>query len=120
MMPILRVPDLPMPDTNPLLQAWQAPHGLPPFSAIRPGHFEPAFTAAMQAHRDELRLIADDGAAPDFDNTVAAFDRSGRLLARIGAVFYNLTASETHPELQAVQRRMAAPLADHDLSLIHI
>ncbi|MBK9361755.1 MAG: M3 family metallopeptidase [Rubrivivax sp.] len=113
-MPILRVPDLPMPDTNPLLQAWQAPHGLPPFSAIRPGHFEPAFTAAMQAHRDELRLIADDGAAPDFDNTVAAFDRSGRLLARIGAVFYNLTASETHPELQAVQRRMAAPLADHD------
>lgn len=103
-----------MPDTNPLLQDWQAPYGLPPFSAIRPEHFEPAFAAAMQAHRDELRLIADAAAAPDFDNTVAAFDRSGRLLARIGAVFYNLTASATSPELQAVQRRMAAPLADHD------
>ena len=97
MMPILRVPDLPMPDTNPLLQAWQAPHGLPPFSAIRPGHFEPAFTAAMQAHRDELRLIADDGAAPDFDNTVAAFDRSGRLFARILAVLRCLSASATSP-----------------------
>ena len=103
-----------MPDTNPLLQDWQAPYGLPPFADIRPEHFEPAFAAAMQAHRDELRLIADAAAAPDFDNAVAAFDRSGRLLARIGAVFYNLTASETSPDLQAVQRRMAAPLADHD------
>jgi peptidyl-dipeptidase Dcp len=114
MMPILRVLEPPMPDTNPLLQDWQAPYGLPPFADIRPEHFEPAFAAAMQAHRDELRLIADAAAAPDFDNTVAAFDRSGRLLARISAVFYNLTASETSPDLQAVQRRMAAPLADHD------
>jgi hypothetical protein len=52
--------------------------------------------------------------APDFDNTVAAFDRSGRLLGRIASVFYNLTASETSPALQAVQRQMAAPLAAHD------
>jgi peptidyl-dipeptidase Dcp len=67
----------------------------------------------MQAHRDELDAIAGQPAAPSFDNTVAAFDRAGRLLGRIESVFYNLTASETSPALQAVQREMAGPLAAH-------
>jgi peptidyl-dipeptidase Dcp len=102
---------------NPLLTPWTAPFGLPPFQDIRAEHFEPAFAAAMQEQLDELRHIATQAAAPTFDNTVAAFDRTGRLLSRVAAVFYNLTASETNPELQAVQRRMAAPLADHDSAI---
>jgi peptidyl-dipeptidase Dcp len=67
----------------------------------------------MRVHLAELEAIAADPSPPTFDNTVAAFDRAGRLLGRIEAVFYNLTASETSPELQAVQREMAAPLAAH-------
>ncbi len=98
---------------NPLLQAWTAPHGLPPYAALRAEHFEPAFAAAMQAHRDELQQLAAQPAAPDFDNTVAAFDRAGRLLARVAAVFGSLTASQTSTELQAVQRRLAKPLSQH-------
>ncbi|MFM8768952.1 MAG: M3 family metallopeptidase, partial [Rubrivivax sp.] len=92
---------------------WATPHGLPPFSLFQPAHFAPAFKAAMQAHRDELDAIAQQADAPSFDNTVAAFDRAGRLLGRIESVFYNLTASETSPALQAVQREMAGPLAAH-------
>jgi peptidyl-dipeptidase Dcp len=68
----------------------------------------------MQQQRDELRAITAQAGPADFDNTLAAFDRSGRLLARVASVFYNLTASETSPALQAVQREMAAPLAAHD------
>jgi peptidyl-dipeptidase Dcp len=98
---------------NPLLQDWSTPHGLPPFSLFQPAHFAPAFVAAMQAHRDELDAIAHQPAPPSFDNTVAAFDRAGRLLSRIESVFRNLTASETSPALQAVQREMAGPLAAH-------
>ena len=67
----------------------------------------------MQVHRDELLAIAEQAEAPSFDNTVAAFDRAGRLLGRIESVFFNLTASETSPALQAVQREMAGPLAAH-------
>lgn len=99
--------------TNPLLQAWTAPHGLPPFDRIEPGHFAPALRTAMDGHRAELKLIASQAEAPTFDNTVAAFDRCGRLLGRIESVFFNLTASQTSPSLQAVQREMAAPLAAH-------
>ena len=102
------------PAVNPLLQAWTAPHGLPPFGAIRPAHFEPAFEVAMREHRAELAALGAQAAAPDFDNTVAAFDRAGERLARITAVFHNLAASATDDALQAVQRRLAAPLAAHD------
>ncbi|MBL8362336.1 MAG: M3 family metallopeptidase [Rubrivivax sp.] len=98
---------------NPLLQDWTTPHGLPPFEAIRAEHFEPAFAAAMQAHRAELDAIAGLTEPPTFDNTLAAFDRGGRLLARLLATFYNLTASETSPALQQVQRQLAPVLAAH-------
>ena len=100
-------------EPNPLLQPWTAPFGLPPFEALRPEHFEPALRQAMQEHRDELAAIAGQQAEPDFDNTLAALDRSGRRLGAVASVFYNLTASATSPALQAVQRAMAAPLAAH-------
>jgi peptidyl-dipeptidase Dcp len=99
--------------TNALLTDADAPLALPAFDRIRPEHFGPALLRAMQLHRDELAAIAGQSAPPDFDNTVAAFDRAGALLHRVEAVFYNLTASATSPELQAVQREMAAPLAAH-------
>ena len=101
------------PDPNPLLAPWTDLHGLPPFEAIRPGHFGPALHAAMAEHRLELEALAAAQAAPSFDNTVAVFDRSGERLRRILAVFQCLTASATSPELQAVQRELAAPLAAH-------
>jgi peptidyl-dipeptidase Dcp len=99
--------------TNPLLQDWAGPHGLPPFADIRPAHFQPAFEAALAEHRAEIDAIAAQAEAPGFANTVAAFDASGRLLTRLEHLFYTLAASATSPELQAVQRALAAPLAAH-------
>ncbi|HEY8878810.1 MAG TPA: M3 family metallopeptidase [Roseateles sp.] len=99
--------------TNPLLQDWTGPHGLPPFADIAPAHFQPAFDAALAAHRAEIDAIAAQAEAPSFANTVAAFDASGRALTRLEHLFYTVAASATSPELQAVQRAMAAPLADH-------
>ncbi|MEW6707529.1 MAG: M3 family metallopeptidase [Pseudomonadota bacterium] len=99
---------------NPLLQPWDTPYGLPPFEQVQPAHFEPAFEQAMREHRAELDAIAHQAEPPGFDNTVAAFDRSGSLLLRVQALFHNLCASHTSPELQAVQRRMAMPLAAHE------
>lgn len=98
---------------NPLLQAWTAPFGLPPFAALRPEHFEPALREGMRLQREELQRISSQAEPPGFDNTLAAFDRTGALLQRVAAVFYNLTSSATSPALQAVQRTMAAPMAAH-------
>lgn len=98
---------------NPLLQDWDTPYGLPPFDALQPAHFEPALRQAMQRHREELAAIAAHPEPPSFDNTLAAFDRSGRQLSRVASTFYNLTSSATSDALQAVQRDVAAPMAAH-------
>ena len=63
--------------TNPLLADWTTPFALPPFDLIRASHFAPAFEAAMQAQRAEVEAIAANADAPDFDNTVAAFELFG-------------------------------------------
>ena len=99
--------------SNPLLQPWATPYGLPPFEAIRAEHFEPAFEVAMAEHRAEIDAIGLQAEPATFANTVAALDGCGRSLNRIEAVFWNLTSSETSPALQQVERRMAPLLAAH-------
>ena len=99
--------------SNPLLSPWDTLYGLPPFGQFDAAHFLPAFAVALKAHRAELDAIAAQTAAPAFENTIAAFDKSGRLLSRIEALFHNLTSSETSPPLQAAERELAAPLAAH-------
>ncbi|HEU5296071.1 MAG TPA: M3 family metallopeptidase, partial [Burkholderiaceae bacterium] len=98
---------------NPLLAPWDAPFGLPPFDLVRSEHFRPAFERGMREHREELARIVAPRDPPTFDNTLTAFDASGRLLSRVEALFHNLAASATSDALQAVQREMAAPLAAH-------
>ena len=105
------------PTPNPLLAPWHTPYGLPPFDAVRAEDFLPAFEQAMREHRAELDAIAAAGVEPDFDNTVAAFDRSGRLLVRLASLFHNLASSETSPALQAVERELAPRLAAHDSAI---
>jgi peptidyl-dipeptidase Dcp len=100
--------------TNPLLAAWTAPFGLPPFAALRPEQFAPALEEAMREQIAELDAIAGNGEAPTFANTAAAFDRSGRRFTAIRVLLDNLTSSETSPALQEVERAMAPRLAAHD------
>ncbi|MFN0185741.1 MAG: M3 family metallopeptidase [Aquabacterium sp.] len=101
-------------EVNPMLSDWAGPFGLPPFAKIQAGQFRQAFEVAMAEHRDELAAISTAAAPATFDNTLAAFDRAGRLLGRLEALFYNLSASATSPALQAVQRDLAGPLAAHE------
>ena len=99
--------------TNALLIDDHRPLSLPAFDRIRPGDFRPALDRAMALHRAEIAALGSQAAPADFDNTAAAFDRSGDLLQRIEAVFHNLGASATSPELQAVQRELAGPVSAH-------
>ena len=111
-------PVLSTPLGNPLLDAWTGCFGLPPFAQVTPAHFAPAFDTALAAHRAEIDAIATQAAPPSFDNTAAALDASGRLLARIESLFRNLTASCTSDALQAVEREMAPRLAAHHSDIL--
>lgn len=98
---------------NPLLQPWSTPYAIAPFALVRPEHFEPALEHAMREHRDEIAAIANSAEPPSFDNTIAALDRAGRLLARVDNLLSNLVSAETSPALQAVDRTMTPRLAAH-------
>ncbi len=102
---------------NPLLRAWPAEFGLPPFEAISPADYEPAFTVAIASHEREIDAIATSREQPTFANTVEALELAGADLTRIARVFYNLTGSHTNPELQATERDMAPRLARHSTAI---
>jgi peptidyl-dipeptidase Dcp len=99
--------------TNPLLQDWQTPFGLPPFASFAPDQFAPAFKAAMADHLAEIEAIAQQTVAPDFLNTITALERSGRKLEQVSGVFWNLTGSDSTPELQEIERAIGPALSRH-------
>ena len=101
------------PPGNPLLLDWLTPFGLPPFHEIRPEHFRPAFEAGIAEQEAEIAAIAGDPAAPSFDNTVAALERSGQTLRRVSGAFFNLAGADSNDALQAIEREMAPALARH-------
>ncbi|KIA82047.1 peptidase M3 [Chromobacterium piscinae] len=100
-------------NANPLLQAWNTPHQLPPFDQVQAEHFESAFDVLFAEHLAEIDQLAALNEPASFENTAAAFDRSGLRLERAQLLLDNLTSSETSPELQEVERRMAPKLAEH-------
>jgi peptidyl-dipeptidase Dcp len=100
--------------SNPLLGEWTGRFGLPPFGALKPEHFAPAFEQGLSRHRTEIDAIAADPAAPNFDNTVAAMESSGTLLTRVSNVFFVLAGADTSDDLQAIERDISPLLARHD------
>lgn len=103
---------------NPLLARWTTPFGLPPFDKIKPEHFPKAFATALKEHKAEIAAIASQSSRPTFANTIAALEKSGRLLDRVAGVFYNLAGADTNEALQEIEREMAPQLAAHESAIM--
>src|SRR3982075_2093232 len=98
---------------NPLLKAWQTPFDPPPFAEITPEHFPPAFEQAFADHSAEIAAIEHDPSAPDFANTVTALERSGKLLSKVSAVFYDLVSAHSNPALLEIDKEVSLRMARH-------
>ena len=98
---------------NPLLEPSTLPLGAPAFDRIHDADFAPAFTAAMDAHLKEVAAIANDPAAPTFDNTLVALEKAGWQLRSVNLVFTALVGANTNDALQAVQQDIAPKQAAH-------
>ena len=98
---------------NPFARESTLPYRLPAFDKIEDGDFKPALLAGMAVQRQEIDAITKSAAAPTFENTIVAMERSGELLTRVSAVFGNLTASNTNPQLEALQTEMSPKLSAH-------
>jgi peptidyl-dipeptidase Dcp len=98
---------------NPLFSASQLQYQAPDFSQIRTEHFQPALEAGILAHNKEVQAIAIQSAPPTFENTIVALEKSGALLDRASSVFYNLSSSNSNPEIRRIQSEMAPKMAAH-------
>ncbi|MFT3782706.1 MAG: M3 family metallopeptidase [Nibricoccus sp.] len=98
---------------NPLLTPSDLQFGYPKFDQIRNGHFRPAYTQGMADHLLEVDAIANNPEAPTFENTITALERCGQLLANATRIFDGLNATNTNPEMEAVEQEMAPKLAAH-------
>src|SRR5690348_13739275 len=98
---------------NPLLVAWQTPHQTPPFAEIEPEHFMPAFEQAFADHAAEVNAITHDPSVPDFDNTITALERSGKLLNKVSAVFYDLVSAHSNPAILEIDKEVSLRMARH-------
>src|SRR4026208_414251 len=100
------------PDNNPLLAKWEGPFGgVPPFDRVQIALFKPALEAAMAEQLAETDRIAKNTAAPDFENTIVALERTGKTLDRVGTLYGVWAATMASPDYQLVQREMAPRLA---------
>ncbi|MFY9660118.1 MAG: peptidyl-dipeptidase Dcp [Terriglobales bacterium] len=99
--------------SNPFYAPSTLPFQAPPFDKIKDDDYQPAIEAGMAQQQAEIRTIADNPAAPTFDNTIVALEKSGRLLDRATAVFFGVTGANINPTLQNVKTIEAPKLAAH-------
>ncbi|WKC43137.1 M3 family metallopeptidase [Shewanella algae] len=98
---------------NPLFAKSTLQYQAPDFRLIKDEHFKPALEAGIAEHYQEVLAIANNPEKPTFANTIVALEKSGELLSRASSVFYNLTGSNSNPELRKIQGEMAPKMAAH-------
>ena len=98
---------------NPFLEPSPLPFGLPLFALIRPEHFREAIELGMREQRAEVEAIATDAAAPTFENTMAALERSGAVLRRVLPVLANASSADSTAAIEAIDTEFAPRLAAH-------
>ncbi len=101
------------PSENPLFVPWTTPEEVPPFERIKPEHFRPAYARVLAEHAAEIAAIAARSDPPDFENTIAALESSGRALARVDNVFHLLAGADSNDALLEIERDVAPQIARH-------
>ncbi|EHH69688.1 peptidyl-dipeptidase DCP [Gluconobacter morbifer G707] len=99
---------------NPFFSASTLPYQAPRFDLITDADYAPAFDKGMADHLREIQAIANNPARPDFDNTIGAMERSGRLLDRVQETFYGVYQANSNPTMDQTQTRESPRLTAHE------
>lgn len=104
---------------NPFFTEYTTPFQVPPFDKIDTSHYMPAFIEGIKQHDAEILAIVDNKEAPTFENTVLAFDKSGKLLTRVAKVFFNVNEAFTNETMQKIAQDVTPLLSKHqdDISM---
>jgi peptidyl-dipeptidase Dcp len=98
---------------NPFMNDYTTSFQVPPFDKIDTSDYMPAFIEGMKQQKEEIDSIVNNPAEPTFDNTILAFDKSGKLLTKVSYVFYPLCDANTNDQMQAIARKINPLLSKH-------
>ncbi len=99
---------------NPFLTEWNTPYGIPPFEQIKTEHYLPAIKQGIEEQKQEIAAIIDNPQAPTFENTIAAYELSGGLLAKVTGVLYNLAETDADTTLNEIEKTANELLTVHN------
>lgn len=104
---------------NPLVMQWLTPHQTPPFDLIKIEHFKPAMMYAVEKAKQDIKAIVDNTQAPSFENTIVAYEQSGRLLDKVSSLLFNLNEACTNEQMQALCQELMPVLTKYsnDISM---
>jgi peptidyl-dipeptidase Dcp len=98
--------------SSPLLAPWTGAHGgVPAFGHVNTAKFKPALLAGIEQNRAEIAAIVANKAAPNFENTIAALEDSGRPFDRVRAIYHIYTSTMNDKTMKATEKEMAPVLA---------
>lgn len=98
---------------NPFFAPSPLPLHYPQFDRIKDTDFAPAFDRGMAEQLKEVEAIADSKAAPTFENTIVAMEKSGQILRRAQTVFGSLVGADTNDARNALDTEYSPKFAAH-------
>ncbi len=104
---------MPATAANPFFDKSPLDFGYPQFDRIRDEHFAPAFDRGMAQQLAEVEAIANNPAAPTFENTIVAMEKSGEILGRATSAFFNLNGTDTNDARKKLQSEYAPKFSAH-------
>ena len=98
---------------NPVLMESSLPFGAPEFAKYESTDYEPAMMEGFAQQRAEIDAIVANTEAPTFDNTIAALERSGKKLAKVTGVFFNLNETDADDVMRDTEKRLSPLFTEH-------
>lgn len=97
---------------------WTTPHGTYPFNEIQTKHYKPAFEEGMKRGLAEIDAIVNNPEAPTFENTIEAYNRSGKMLDLVASCFFNLASAETNEQMQELEVELSPMLSEYSTAIL--
>ena len=98
---------------NPFLTEWDTPYGIPPYDQIQVDDYIPAFQAGIEQDNKDIEAIINNPEAPTFQNTIEPLEQTGRLIAKVSGVLYNITETDRTDALDSVMEVATPMLSEH-------
>lgn len=103
--------------TNPFLTEWDSPYGIPPYDKIKTADYIPAIKAGIEQQAAEIDAIVANPEAPSFENTVLPYELSGSILSKVQGVLFNVSETDSTPELDAAVEEALPLLSEHSSNI---